>query len=112
MEQLDRTGNVDRAFHAVIYAELGRDRSQALIFKEIAIGRRRLGSYSARELGWLIVFFGELTSTSIVALQATLTMSFPKALCGARSAAPKDLGVYHQNVFAKSTRCSGERDHA
>ncbi len=61
VEQLDRTGNVDRAFHAVIFAELGRDRGQAPIFKEIAIGRRRLGSYSARELGWLIGFFGELS---------------------------------------------------
>ena len=61
VEQLDRTGNVDRAFHVVIYAETGRDLSQAQIFKEVAIGRRRLGSYSAGELGWLIVFFGELS---------------------------------------------------
>lgn len=60
IEQMDRTGNVDRAYTALAYLEGCRDLRQPAIFSEVLIGKRRLGNFTARELAWCIGFFAEL----------------------------------------------------
>jgi hypothetical protein len=60
IKQMDATGNVDRAYSAVAFAEGRRDMTQDEIFVTTRIGKKRLGNFTASEVRWLIGFFGEL----------------------------------------------------
>lgn len=101
IEQLDRTGNVDRAYSAVVFALDRRDRSQAPLFRETIIGKRRLGDLTARELAWLIGFFLELGKhfdrrTSGYACDVFTEAQVRRAIKRAQA-----MESCHQNSFAK-----------
>ena len=94
-----------------MFAEMRRDRIQAPpIFSETKIGARRLGYFTARELGWLIGFFAELGKHFDPAAGGYACDVFTEAQVRRAVRRAEGPGKLPPKVFAKSKAKRGARN--